>query len=394
MALEFDDIPMVLVSNSSLNVYPENTISNFKNNLHTAIELPNDREWFVGVSEISYTKSWMQLPEDQEISIVRHYLKEATPGIFVNTNQIEIIQLPSLAPAYYDSIGQVVKAVNDVFLKKATCKLEMNGSGNAVRVTSNRGTTNKSGKSLLDDGSQSAETEKIKFFDVPLFSQELTYFLGLHLTYAKLFNSNQFTGDTSNQLNIIYTHDDATSNDLEFSLLQNRKAKHRKIADSHAYSFKIHSDSSPMSVPSRSQRSLTDKDITLYSELFSSHQSAKPSLTLSSFPILGQPIDIMNGAHSLFVYCDICQTSRVGDSLTQLLTIVDVPMNAKYGEQIYRRFEVPQFQKVSRNYITDIEIDIRDDTGAAIPFVFGRVIMKIVFRSLKRADKLIQTSVE
>ena len=126
MALEIDDIPVVLVSNSSLNVYPENTISNFKNNLHTAIELPNDREWYVGVSEISYTRSWVQLPADQEISIVRHYLKETSksPLTYVNTNQIEIIQLPSLAPSYYDSIAQVVKAVNDIFLKKATCRLE------------------------------------------------------------------------------------------------------------------------------------------------------------------------------------------------------------------------------------------------------------------------------
>ena len=364
-----DDVPVVLVSNSSLKIYPENTISNFKNSLHTAIELSNDSDWFVAVSEFSYTKSWCQLPEDQEISIVRQYVRQVKTDSqeYENTKQIETRQLPSLKSQQFDTIWQLTKAINQIFVaQSASCLLSLLENGNGVRVETTVTTSAVTGD---------------QFFDIPLFSEELTYFLGLHLTYATLFNS-------AVDVNVIYSQEEATSNDLELYLLKRRKDKHGKFVNSRPHNFKLRSKSNPIGhQQDRLKRSFaTNKSKTLYSDLFGNNvQTAKSVVSFKTFPIIGQPIDIMNGSHSLFVYCDVCQTSRVGDSLTQLLTIIDVPMRARYGEQIYRRFEVPQFQRVSRNYITEIEIDIRDDTGAAVPFQFGRVIMKLIFRRFKRA---------
>jgi len=383
MSQEVDDISVVLVSNSSLKVYPENTITNFKNNLHTAIELPNDDDWYVGVSEISYTKSWMQLPDAESISIVRQYLNDNMTK-YENSRRIEVRPLSTLPSQHFDTINQLVNALNEIFIsQQATCSLKIIGNSVSVETTVElQIVTTKHGEIPM------------RWFDVPLFSDELSFFLGLHLTYAKLFKSNSLDMPSSGAP-IIYSRNDATSTDIESYLIKKRKAKHQRISDSHALSFKIHTDSNPIvEQQSRPKRSFASRRIKLlYEDLFSNMRTASNVVNYHDFPIQGQPIDIMNGMHSLFVYGDVCQTSRVGDSLTQLLTIVDVPMNANFGEQVYRRYEIPQFQKVSRNYITDIEIDIRDSTGAAIVFEFGRVILKLIFRCIKRKNSPVTPSV-
>lgn len=95
------------------------------------------------------------------------------------------------------------------------------------------------------------------------------------------------------------------------------------------------------------------------------------------------PINLLAECHSLFVYTDIVESSRVGDSYTQLLNVITVPPKAEFGEQVFVRFERPYYRRVSKSDFQQIEVEIKDDTIATAPFRFGRTIITLEFRRIQ-----------
>lgn len=81
---------------------------------------------------------------------------------------------------------------------------------------------------------------------------------------------------------------------------------------------------------------------------------------------------------SLFIYSPIIQYQGVGDSRAPLLALV--PVKGRNHQYIYERFDKPLYLQLAQNYITDIEIAIKDDTGSDIPFLTGKVLMLLHFR--------------
>ncbi len=77
---------------------------------------------------------------------------------------------------------------------------------------------------------------------------------------------------------------------------------------------------------------------------------------------------------ALFIYCNVVKPQIIGDRQYPLLRTVPVVENCMV-ETIR-----PQYVPVSHNFITDIEVDIRDDTGRPIPFKRGKVITTLQFR--------------
>lgn len=94
------------------------------------------------------------------------------------------------------------------------------------------------------------------------------------------------------------------------------------------------------------------------------------------------PINLLAECHTLFVYTDIIESSRVGDSYTQLLNVVPVPTKSEFGEQVFVRYERPYYRRVSKSDFEEIEVDIKDDTGTTVPFRFGRTIITLEFRPI------------
>ena len=110
-----------------------------------------------------------------------------------------------------------------------------------------------------------------------------------------------------------------------------------------------------------------------------------------NFPMLvytaEKPCELSGGYHSLFVYSDIVSPSFVGDSYTQLLRLVEIPSNYKFGDQIKITYPNTYYVPVLVKEFDTIEIDIKDDTGVNIPFQFGRSIIILHFRKVyKRSD--------
>jgi len=101
------------------------------------------------------------------------------------------------------------------------------------------------------------------------------------------------------------------------------------------------------------------------------------------------PVELSGGFHSLFVYSDIVSPSFVGDSYTQLLRLIEIPSNNKFGDQVKITYSNPYYLPVFVKEFDTIEIDIKDDTGERIPFEFGRSIITLHFRKVyKRSDNM------
>lgn len=99
-------------------------------------------------------------------------------------------------------------------------------------------------------------------------------------------------------------------------------------------------------------------------------------------PIKGRPVEPVIGR--LFVYCDLVDHNRVGDTLTKLLKIISVPTNLKFGEEVHREVQEIQYFKPSVKEVREVEIDIRTDSGKPVHFQFGRVILTLAIRTRKK----------
>jgi hypothetical protein len=86
------------------------------------------------------------------------------------------------------------------------------------------------------------------------------------------------------------------------------------------------------------------------------------------------------GLHSIFVYSNIVEHYFVGNSFAQLLRLVEVPNNSNYGEQVVLRYDQPHYIPLQTHSFDTIQVELKDDTGENIPFEFGRVIIKLIFK--------------
>ena len=101
----------------------------------------------------------------------------------------------------------------------------------------------------------------------------------------------------------------------------------------------------------------------------------------------GERLAELNAAlQSLFVYCNIVDHSLVGDANAQLLRTVEVPSNTLYADNITLIYDKPHFIPMQTNSYDTINLDIKDDTLEKIPFNFGKVIIKLIFKKYKEKN--------
>ena len=101
--------------------------------------------------------------------------------------------------------------------------------------------------------------------------------------------------------------------------------------------------------------------------------------SLMTSPQLGlRAADLKKGIYSLYIYCDACEQTIVGDTKVQLLRIV--PINGEHGEYICKTYDFPIYTPVQTKNFSEIKIVITDDTGTPIPFRSGKSITTLHFR--------------
>ena len=82
--------------------------------------------------------------------------------------------------------------------------------------------------------------------------------------------------------------------------------------------------------------------------------------------------------HAMFVYCNLVESTPVGDISAPLLRVVD--MEAPFQSIVHRNFDRPRYIALRATNFDSLEIDIRDNIGRAIPFESGTVIVTLHFR--------------
>ena len=92
---------LTLPSNSSMNYFPKNTLTNFTTKLHHEISLTDD--WEVGLSEIILPKNWFNVDKNQYVQI-KHYVEEE--GMVFTSDKYFI------PPGYYTKIESLVSRIN------------------------------------------------------------------------------------------------------------------------------------------------------------------------------------------------------------------------------------------------------------------------------------------
>jgi len=135
-----------------------------------------------------------------------------------------------------------------------------------------------------------------------------------------------------------------------------------------------------------------DNDLSLYHKIILAKkaQLSSPVITEIEMSVLRifktmkytgeRSAELNAGFHSLFVYSDIIEHNFVGDSFAQLLRIVEVPNKAHFGEQIVKSYDTPHYIPLQTSSFDTIQLDVKDDTGQNVPFEFGRVIVKLIFK--------------
>ena len=108
---------------------------------------------------------------------------------------------------------------------------------------------------------------------------------------------------------------------------------------------------------------------------------------LSGHHVANQTFDVNIGSHLIYVYCDIASHTLVGNAKMPLLRVCSI--SGKYGEMIRTIFTHPHYVPVARREIETIEININNELGKPMPFVFGKSVVTLHF---KRKHKLLTLS--
>ena len=91
-----DDFYISLVSNASMNIFPDNTIASFTNRFDY-IPMRLDENWVCGLTDIYYPVSWYNIPNEESISML------------VGSQVNKLI----LSPNNFESPDKLVTAIND-----------------------------------------------------------------------------------------------------------------------------------------------------------------------------------------------------------------------------------------------------------------------------------------
>jgi len=89
--------------------------------------------------------------------------------------------------------------------------------------------------------------------------------------------------------------------------------------------------------------------------------------------------DMRRGIYSLFIYCDVCSETVVGNTRVPLLRTVSFPL-ASFGETISVIYNNPIYIPCMKRTIDSIGIKVCDDSGRLIPFIEGKTLITLHFR--------------
>lgn len=104
----------------------------------------------------------------------------------------------------------------------------------------------------------------------------------------------------------------------------------------------------------------------------------EPDFTANVIMYAPHQCDINAGFYTMYVYTDIIQYQAVGDSYVPLLRCVHI--TGKGNDAVIARYDNPHYASISKDHITSIVIELKDDQNHKVPFSYGKVIVKLHFK--------------
>lgn len=143
------DFYMTLLSNSSMNIYPENKTSTFTVQIPRRVRLEGD--WDVALAEIHYPYSFFTVQEGENKLEIKTHLattnfmdskgKNIPPTVTTSTLEIR--------PGFYEDVKEIIKAVNGA-IKQATKIVDFfQFDNNSKRVSAKRDNTVQIGATII-----------------------------------------------------------------------------------------------------------------------------------------------------------------------------------------------------------------------------------------------------
>lgn len=83
----------------------------------------------------------------------------------------------------------------------------------------------------------------------------------------------------------------------------------------------------------------------------------------------------------MFIYTDIIEPTYIGHEKAYVLKIINTqPQGIEFGGACYKEFEHLHYMSVERRDFESISIDIRDNNGKFMPFLYGVLSVKLHFK--------------
>ena len=102
----------------------------------------------------------------------------------------------------------------------------------------------------------------------------------------------------------------------------------------------------------------------------------------SQYSVVPYLPDMNAGMYALMVHCDLVAPQLVGNTYANLLRMV--PVVGIFNETITNIYNDEQYVPVLKKTFDSIEININDDTGKIVNFLYGRTFVTLHFRKRQR----------
>ena len=102
----------------------------------------------------------------------------------------------------------------------------------------------------------------------------------------------------------------------------------------------------------------------------------------SQYSVAPYPPDMNAGMYALMVHCDLVAPQLVGNTYANLLRMV--PVVGVFNETITNIYNDEQYVPVLKKTFDSIEININDDTGKIVNFLYGRTFVTLHFRKRRK----------
>jgi hypothetical protein len=342
-----DNFYVTLPSNSSMEEFPNNSLTNFTSRLAFPIQLSN-ANWEVGLWEILHPNSWkkdgdvlnLNMADDvNNFALTMTFWKKLEP----DANTGDYLYEPHVAHPTYLQYGQVALAFRLDFVDMARMDDGTNWVGRVYAIKIPK---------IWPTDNNPATLERV-----------LVY---LQRTFNRIQSSifGAFNGE------ILSIKQEQTAKQRGRVTVKRVKRRDQfKLGPGDAY-VDLHIERE-----SRLARLLgfSGKGLMTFTHVTNVAEDLSSRAELDHLVVARK-------INSLYIYSDVVQAQLIGNEHAKILRVVPVHSDRAQDVTIAQRFSNIQYCKTAKSRFDTIEIDIRDDTGRPVPFDQGRVTAILHFR--------------